>query len=125
MATVSTGDESTGPKSRRQVHTSPGSAPSHGWCARPTPGREATSNPNVSTAEVCSATAEVCSATAEVCSAAAEVCSATAEVCSATTEVRSATTGVRSATAAAMVLRGSIGSERHSAKRDDCGQCND
>jgi len=60
----------------------------------------------------------VCSATTEVCSPSVEVRSATAGVCSATAEVRSAT-------AAAMVLRGSIGSERHAAKRDDCGQRKD
>jgi hypothetical protein len=118
MATVSTGNESTGPKSRRHMD-----APSsHCGCARPVSGREATSA-NASTAEACSATTEVCSAaaTTEVCSAATttEVCSAatTTEVCSAAT-----TTEVCSA---AMVLGRSIGSKRHAAKRDDCGQRKD
>jgi hypothetical protein len=114
MATVSTGDESTGPKSRRHM----GAPSSHSGCAQPVSGREATSA-NASTAEACSATTEVCSATTtEVCSATTtEVWSATTtEMCSAaTTEVCSA----------AVVLRGSIGSKRHAAKRDDCGQRKD
>ena len=98
MATVATGNESTGPKSRRHMDTPSGSTPSNSGCARPTSGREATS-PNASTAKVCSAT--------------------TTEVCPATT------TEVCSATATAMVLGGSIGSKRHAAKRDDCGQRKD
>jgi hypothetical protein len=113
MATMSAGGECTGP-------TRSGSTPSDGGCARPTPGREATS-PDASTAEVCSATADVPTATAEVCSATADVPTATAEVCSATADVPTGTAEVPTGTAevptataltAAMVLRGSIGSKR-------------
>jgi hypothetical protein len=93
MATMSAGGECTGP-------TRSGSTPSDGGCARPTPGREATS-PDPSTAEVCSATADVPAGTAEV-------RSATTQVPTGAAEVRSAA----AVTAAAMVLRGSIGSKR-------------
>jgi hypothetical protein len=83
MATMSAGHERTGP-SRSE------SMPGYGGCARPTPGREATSS-NLSTAEVCATTAEV----------------PTAEVCATTAEVPTAT-----AVTAALVLRGGIGSKR-------------
>jgi hypothetical protein len=105
MATMSAGDECTGSRTRRPTYARSGSAPSYGGCARPTPGRGATS-PNLSAAEVCPAT-EVCTAATEVCTAAAEVCTATTEVCTATTDVCTAT-----AMTAATVLRGSIGSKR-------------
>jgi hypothetical protein len=85
MATMSAGDECTGSIARRPTtYTRSGSAPSHGGCARPAPGRGATS-PNLSAAEVCP-TAEVCTATTDVCTA--------------------------TAMTAATVLRGSIGSKR-------------
>jgi hypothetical protein len=106
MSAVSTRDECTGTKFRRDTCTRSACAPSHNGCAWPAPSHDP-SGPTVSAAEVCTATAEVCTATtAEVCTATAEVCTATtAEVCTATTDVPAAA----ATTTTTAVSSGSIG----------------
>jgi hypothetical protein len=100
MSAVSTRDECTGTKFRRDTCTRSACAPSHNGCAWPAPSHDP-SGPTVSAAEVCTATAEVCTAT-------------TAEVCTATTDVpaAAATTDVPAAaatTTTTAVSSGSIG----------------